>query len=138
MNIPFFDYGGSGQPLHFLHANGYPPACYEPLLGLLSTQYHVFGMSLRPLWKASNPADIKDWNPLSDDFLKFLDEKETGPLIAMGHSIGATVTLRAALLEPDRFRALVLIEPVLFPLYFMLEWNLAQDFWAGSPTAPKN
>jgi pimeloyl-ACP methyl ester carboxylesterase len=33
----------------------------------------------------------------------------------MGHSIGGTVTLMAALRKRDLFRALVLIEPVLFP-----------------------
>jgi pimeloyl-ACP methyl ester carboxylesterase len=137
MNIPFFDFGGTGKNLHFLHANGYPPACYDPLLQLLSTQYHVFGMSLRPLWKRSNPADIKDWNPLTDDFLKFLNEKKTGRLIGMGHSIGAIVTLRAAVKEPDRFHALVLIEPVIFPLYFMLEWNLARTFSLGHRLHPK-
>jgi pimeloyl-ACP methyl ester carboxylesterase len=137
MNTPFLDYGGSGKPLHFLHANGYPPACYDPLLKLLATQYRVFGMSLRPLWKGSNPADIHDWNPLSDDLLNFLDEHKIERLIGMGHSIGAIVTLRAALKEPNRFQALVLIEPVLFPLYFMLEWNLARAFGLGHRLHPK-
>jgi pimeloyl-ACP methyl ester carboxylesterase len=137
MNIPFFDHGGSGKPLHFLHANGYPPACYEPLLRLLSNHYHVFGMSLRPLWKGSNPAELKDWSPLSDDLLEFLDESRTSRIIGTGHSIGAIVTLRAALRQPDRFQALVLIEPVLFPLYFMLEWNLARTFGLGHRLHPK-
>ena len=70
--IPFFDLGGAGLPLHFLHANGYPPECYKPLLELLQTQYHVFGMLLRPLWPGSNPNDIQDWKPFSDDLLRFL------------------------------------------------------------------
>jgi pimeloyl-ACP methyl ester carboxylesterase len=137
MNIPFIDFGGSGKPLHFLHANGYPPACYKPLLELFTAHYHAFGMSLRPLWNGSNPADINDWNPLSEDLLMFLDEQKVNRLIAIGHSIGAIVTLRAALMEPNRFKALVLIEPVLFPLYFMLEWNLARAFGLGHQLHPK-
>ncbi|HKG53688.1 MAG TPA: hypothetical protein VKB04_05470, partial [Anaerolineales bacterium] len=59
--IPFIDLDGSGPPLHFLHANGYPPDCYRPFLELLQTQYHVFGMLLRPLWKAANPNQIHSW-----------------------------------------------------------------------------
>jgi pimeloyl-ACP methyl ester carboxylesterase len=137
MNIPYLDYGGTGKPLHFLHANGYPTACYDPILKLLYTQWHTFGMMLRPLWNGSNPSDIDDWNPLSEDLLLFLDNQKVDSLIGMGHSIGATVTLRAALKQPDRFQSLVLIEPVLFPQYFMLEWNLARIFGLGHRLHPK-
>lgn len=130
-SLPFLDHGGTGQALHFLHANGYPPACYEPLLDLLRSQYHVFGMTLRPLWHDSRPEDLHSWNPLSDDLLRFLDEKKTGPLIGMGHSIGAIVTLRAALREPGRFRALVLLDPVLFLPSHIRVWNLARMLGLG-------
>src|SRR5574339_992864 len=98
--IPFFDHGGSGDPLHFLHANGYPPACYQPLLGLLSSRNHVFGMLLRPLWPGARMDDLHDWNPLSDDLLAFLRQTGGPPVIAVGHSIGAIVSLRAALRDP--------------------------------------
>src|SRR5512141_382967 len=106
--IPYFDLGGDGLPLHFLHANGYPPDCYKPLFELLKTQYQVFGMLLRPLWKDSRPEDIRTWHSLSDDLRLFLSS-QAGPVIGVGHSIGATVTLRAALRDPSQFRALVLI-----------------------------
>ena len=53
--LPHFDLGGSGPPLHFLHANGYPPECYTPLLELLQTKYRVFVMYLRALWPDSKP-----------------------------------------------------------------------------------
>src|SRR6476660_6597427 len=95
--IPFFDLASSaGLPLHFLHANGYPPECYRPFLERLQTQYHVFGMLLRPLWPNSNPNEIQDWNPFSDDLLEFLTPPRPTPVIGVGHSIGAIVTLRAA------------------------------------------
>ena len=136
MNIPSLDFGGTGAPLHFLHANGYPPACYKPLLEKLATQYHTFGMLLRPLWPNSKPEEIKDWHPLSDDLLHFLDEQKRESVIGMGHSIGAIVTLRAALMEPSRFRALVLMDPVLFPRYYMLEWNLARTVGLGYRAHP--
>src|SRR5512146_796430 len=120
-----FDLSGAGQPLHFLHANGYPPQCYKPFLELLQTQYHVFGMLLRPLWPGSNPNEIQDWQPFSDDLLQFLAssaptaplsptgmisaDTQPAPVIGVGHSIGAIVTLRAALRDPSKFRALILL-----------------------------
>jgi pimeloyl-ACP methyl ester carboxylesterase len=129
--IPYLDFGGSGASLHFLHANGYPPAGYRPLMDLFKNEYHTCGMSLRPLWPDTRPSEIEDWSPFSEDLLRFLDEQDVNSVIGTGHSIGATVTLRAALREPDRFRALVLMEPVLFPRYLMLAWNLIRRSGLG-------
>jgi pimeloyl-ACP methyl ester carboxylesterase len=136
MNIPHFDLNGDGPPLHFLHANGYPPECYRPLLELLKREYRVFGMSLRPLWPDSNPDDIKDWNPFSDDLLRFLSSHETAPVIGVGHSIGAIVTLRAALRDQSKFRALVLIDPVLFPPRRLISWNFIRATGLGHRLHP--
>jgi pimeloyl-ACP methyl ester carboxylesterase len=113
--IPSLDFGGNGPALHFAHANSYPPECYRPLLAGLSARYHVFAMHQRPLWPDSRPAAINDWHPLTGDFFRFLDEQAPGPVIGVGHSLGGIVTLRAALRQPERFRALVLMDPVLFP-----------------------
>ncbi len=112
---PFIDLNGNGPPLHFAHANGYPPECYSPLLELLKSHYHIFGMYLRPLWPGSEPAEIQDWYPLTEDLFRFLDEQNPGPVIGVGHSLGGIVTLRAALRQPERFRAVILLDPVLFP-----------------------
>ena len=58
--------------MHFLHANGYPPACYGTLLERFRAKYHVFGMLLRPLWPAADPQAIRDWDPFSEDLRNFL------------------------------------------------------------------
>jgi pimeloyl-ACP methyl ester carboxylesterase len=145
-----FTYNNSGQLLHFLHANGYPPECYTPLFEHLKTEYKVFGMLLRPLWDDAKMEDLKSWHPLSDDLLRFLSDREPGfdtsennirttqptPVIGVGHSIGATVTLRAALRDPGIFRALVLIDPVLFVPSFMLNWHIARILGLGERFHP--
>jgi pimeloyl-ACP methyl ester carboxylesterase len=135
MKIPYFDVGSVGPPLHFLHANGYPPECYQPFLECLQTQYHVFGMLLRPLWQDSNPNDIRDWKPFSDDLLQFL-ASQPAPVIGVGHSIGALVTLRAALRDPSKFRALILIDPVLFVPSRLISWKLFYAIGLGDRVHP--
>lgn len=119
-----FEFGGNGLSLHFLHANGYPPECYRPLFELLKTEYRVFGMYLRPLWEDAKPQEIWNWHPLSDDLLRFITEREPYPVIGVGHSIGAVVTLRAALRDRRKFRALVLIDPVLFVPPLLAMWGV--------------
>jgi len=149
--IPFFDLDTSGQSLHFLHANGYPPECYKPFLELLQSQYHVFGMLLRPLWPESNPNDIRDWSLFSQDLLHFLAstastrresasplsaKSNTTQVIGVGHSIGAIVTLRAALRDPSKFRALILLDPVLFVPSRLIWWKFFYTFGLGDRVHP--
>jgi pimeloyl-ACP methyl ester carboxylesterase len=136
MSIPYFTLGENGTPLHFLHANGYPPECYRPLLSKLSEQYRVVCMRQRPLWPGSRPEEIKDWHPLTDDFLHFLDEHPAGPIIGIGHSVGGMVVLRAALRQPDRFRAVVLIDPVLFPPSVIHSWQVVSALGLGYQMHP--
>src|SRR5512139_2402146 len=138
-----FDFGGTGTPLHFLHANGYPPDCYRPLFELLKTEYHVFGMPLRPLWDEAKTDDIKDWQPFSDDLRSFLSSQpfdqtqgRPDPVIGVGHSIGAIVTLRTALRDPSKFRALVLIDPVLFVPRFLVNWHIIRMLGLGDRLHP--
>ena len=40
--------------------------------------------------------------------------------------MGGIALLRAALREPERFKAIVLLDPVLFPPYFIRAWNCIQ------------
>jgi pimeloyl-ACP methyl ester carboxylesterase len=118
--IAYTDFGGHGSSLHFLHANGYPPACYQPLMDLYKNKFRVSAMHLRPLWPGEKPEEIRSWHPFTDELLLFLEEQKINPVIGVGHSMGAIVTLRTALRKPDQFQALVLIDPVLFPPSFIV------------------
>ncbi|MFZ5904265.1 MAG: alpha/beta fold hydrolase [Chloroflexota bacterium] len=133
--IPFTAFSNHGPPLFFLHANGYPPACYKPFLRQF-TDYHVRAMHLRPLWPGQSPDGLRDWKPLTDDFLRFLDEQNAGRVLAVGHSLGAITILRAALKNPERFRAIVLIDPVLFPPRRIIAWNIVRALGLGYKTHP--
>lgn len=135
-NIPHFDLGGNGEPLHFLHANGYPPECYLPLFGHLQNDFHITGMKLRPLWDGANKDDVQDWHPYSDDLLRFLSDHQAGPVIGVGHSIGGIVTLRTAMCDPKKFRALVLLDPVLFIPPVLIGWNFIRAVGLGEKVHP--
>jgi pimeloyl-ACP methyl ester carboxylesterase len=127
--IPSQDFGGDGPNLLFLHANGYPPACYRPLLARLAKSYRVTAMLQRPLWEDSRPEDFRDWTLLSDDLLRFLDENASrAPEAVVGHSMGGIAALRAALRQPQRIQRLVLLDPVLLPPAFIALWNVALAF----------
>ena len=139
--IPHKKYN-EGTPLLFAHANGYPPDCYTPLFDLLNG-YQINAIRQRPLWDESQPKEIKDWHPLSDDLLRFMDEQKTDKPIAIGHSMGGIAILRAALREPERFSRVILRDPVLFPPYIIRfsnvirALNLARKLHPLVPAAQK-
>lgn len=134
--IPHFDHGGDGAPLHFLHANGYPPECYKTLLEHLQKNHRLFGMKLRPLWDNADRSELQDWHPYSEDMLRFLSDFEPDPVIGVGHSIGGIVTLRAAMREPKRFSAIVLLDPVFFIPPFLVMWNFFRAIGLGEKVHP--
>ena len=114
--IPFVDWGGEGPLLHLAHANGFPPATYRALVRKL-IGYHCLGYEARPLWGDGDPAKFHHWSELAMDLTRFLTQVAAGPVIGLGHSLGAVTTLFAAAARPDLFRAVVLIDPVIFPLH---------------------
>ena len=117
----------NGPLFLFAHANGYPPEAYRTFLLPFLDDFQVMALSLRPFWPGSDPDFLKDWKGFRDDYLDFLKELESNrrlpfhskigfnQVIGVGHSVGAMTSLMAAIEQPYLFRALVLIEPVLFP-----------------------
>lgn len=121
--LPFTDFGGSGPTLHLAHANGYPPQAYGPLIETLTPHYRVVSMLARPLWPNAQPDGLRDWQPLVDDLVQFLDSRGEAGIAGAGHSLGAMTTLLAALRRPDLFRAIVAIDPGLLSPLKSIAWG---------------
>ena len=145
--IPYDDFGGSGPPLHFSHANAYTPGCYRQFLEPLARDYHVLAAHHRPLWylapgheQAAPGEGTADWPAAAADLLRFLDQQGLERVIGVGHSLGAVSTMLAARQQPERFSAIVLIDPVFLPPH-VLETAAANPDHAparhgGGNTAP--
>jgi len=109
-----------GPLLIHAHANGYPPQVYRAFLDPFLDDYQVKAIYLRPFWPGSEPGSLTDWRLFRDDYLTALPShlKAAGgaeKLIGMGHSLGGMASLMAAIEKPEKFQALVLIEPTIFP-----------------------
>lgn len=112
---PYEQFGTQGMPLHFAHANGYPPGAYRALLGPLSRTFAIEAMYFRPLHPGRSLSDLRSWRQLADDLIRFLDERQRGPVVGAGHSLGAVCTMLAAAKRPDLFSRLIIMEPVFLP-----------------------
>lgn len=100
----------------FLAANGFPVRSYDFLLKELSDQWPLLGLENRGVWDKKVPPEGFDWHGHAEDLLASLEPGAIKlPTIGIGHSIGATVAALAARRHPERFRALVLIDPATVP-----------------------
>ncbi len=53
------------------------------------------------------------WMECGEELIEFVEQNADGKVIGIGHSFGATITLNAALLRPDLFHGIILMDPVL-------------------------
>lgn len=126
LSLPYLDSGGEKPVLHFSHANGFPTSVYLPLMSELAGDHRVVGLSHRGQDGLSE--EIRSWHRLAFDLIRFLESLEAGPVIGVGHSIGAVTTLFSAVRRPDLFSRIVLLDPVLLPAKLILLVRLMKLF----------
>jgi pimeloyl-ACP methyl ester carboxylesterase len=116
--------GAKAASVHFAHANGFNAQTYRSLLDPLADEMRVYASDLRGHGQttlAANPKGMRSWRIYRDDMLRLVQELDGKPQILAGHSMGATVSLIAALTRPNWVTGLVLVEPVILPQRF-LRW----------------
>jgi pimeloyl-ACP methyl ester carboxylesterase len=124
----FINWGGDGPLVHFAHATGLCAGAYTPLADILRPQLNILGLDDRGHGQTrapANPASLSNWDVFADDLEQFLIHLGN-PVIAMGHSRGAVVSLMLAIRRPDLIKALVLIDPTILPYSWMWWWYLAK------------
>lgn len=125
----YIDWGGKGALTHISHATGLCAHAYTPLVNLLTQDLRIVGIDDRGHGKTTAPAEtskLKNWEIFIDDLEVFLSSFQE-PVIAMGHSRGAVVSMLLALRRPELVRALVLIDPTILPFSVMWLVYLAKQ-----------
>ncbi|NMP32586.1 alpha/beta hydrolase [Thalassotalea sp. M1531] len=111
--IHFDKFSRHGEHVHFYGANGFPTKVYRSFINLLAENYTVSSLHNRATWPNQHPPKKLNWSIYADDLIRYLDSYIKHPVIGIGHSMGATTTLLAAIKRPDLFCKLVLIEPAM-------------------------
>ena len=119
----WIDWGGNGPSMVFAHANGFPIGSYRPLLDQLAGQFQITGWEARPLIEGTDPQEISGWQSLANDLKTGIENRFSRPVIGVGHSLGGVVNLLAGASHPELYRALVLLDPVIFSGFRSLVWG---------------
>jgi pimeloyl-ACP methyl ester carboxylesterase len=115
--IHYLDWGGSGYPVHLLHANGFCAGTYSPFVKHLTDELHIVASDLRGHGDSDQPnlKRVYNWHIFADDLKQLIEKTMTPPIIGMGHSLGAVTTYIAAAKYPRLFSAIILIDPTILP-----------------------
>jgi pimeloyl-ACP methyl ester carboxylesterase len=122
------NWGGSGAVALICHSIGFCAGVYTPLATLMTDHFQVQGFDSRGHGRTKAPADpenLKNWNIFYDDMEGFCQHIGR-PVIAIGHSMGGTVSMVAAVRRPELVRALIMIEPGIIPPEWILRTYLMQ------------
>ncbi len=96
--------------IQFSHANGFPGSSYNYLFSLMP-EYQINYVEKMGHGDYPLNNDLKNY---AAELIQDIEQSQDKPVIGMGHSAGAIVTLIAAGLRPDLFQHVVLLDPVLF------------------------
>jgi pimeloyl-ACP methyl ester carboxylesterase len=105
------EWPGQGDPILLLHATGFHSRCWNQVVRQLPGR-HVYAMDLR-FHGNSGSLGAADWSLMAEDIHRAIELLNLEHLVGVGHSIGGHLIARAAARAPQRFKHLVLIDPVI-------------------------
>jgi len=127
VSIAYSDSGGDGPAMVLSHGYLMDSSMFDPQVAALSPEYRVITWDQRGFGATRATEPFTYWDSASD-VLGLLDHLGIDEAVLGGMSQGGFVSLRAALLTPERVRALILIDsqagledPAAAPAYEQLE-----------------
>ena len=112
--IGVHEWAGVGDPVLLLHATGFHSRCWDQIVQRLP-EAHIFAVDLR-FHGTSGAGGEVDRVAMARDIDSLLDRLDLQKVLGVGHSLGGYIVARVAAENVDRFRELILIDPVIPPL----------------------
>ncbi len=107
-----FEWAGEGPTLFFAHATSFHARCWDQVIARLPGR-HAVAFDMRGHGGSDNPDPPLDWRDWGEDAAELARQLELRGAIAVGHSMGGHSVTIAAALDPRRFAALLLVDPVI-------------------------
>jgi pimeloyl-ACP methyl ester carboxylesterase len=108
VRLHYVDWGGSGEPLIFLTANGgRPERQFDALAPHFVDRFRVLGLTRRGQGESEKPTSGYDTDSRARDIVGFMDAMRIRRAHLAGHSIAGAEMTHLAVTFPDRVRRLV-------------------------------
>ena len=125
-----FEWGPRHSPegtILLAHATGFHARCWDTVARELAG-HHIVSVDLRGHGRSEKPA-ITNWDVFGADLAAVARELDLHEIVGVGHSMGGHAMTDAAAAESNRFRRLLLIDPVILSPddYAAPQWDLLGD-----------
>ena len=107
------EWPGDSDPVLLLHATGFHSRCWDSIARKLEG-IHVYAVDIR-FHGGSDRHGAVNWLLMASDIQALLARLDLKRVVGVGHSLGGFLTAYVAAQQPERFRQLVLIDPVILP-----------------------
>lgn len=114
VELAVYDWPGAGQPFLFVHANSFHGRCWDPVAAQMPGRHRI-ALDLRGHGQSDRPDPPYRWPDLADDLVALAAALDLRDVVGVGHSLGGYALILAAAAAPERFAALLLVDPVILP-----------------------
>lgn len=99
----------------FLHGFSDSAECWDPVVRAIDDHWGMVALDARGHGRSGLPEEPAGREAQAADAAAVLDDLATGPVVVVGHSMGAGTAMQLGQSRPDLVRGLVLEDPVLPP-----------------------
>ncbi|MDH5737938.1 MAG: alpha/beta hydrolase [Gammaproteobacteria bacterium] len=130
--ICWFEWGvkQASEPVILLvHATGFHARCWDAVVANLGDR-HVIAVDMRGHGRSSKEGPFT-WDWFGSDLTALIRSLDLEDIVGVGHSMGGHSVAQAAAALPDRFRRLVLVDPVIMSPEVYSQRERLHDAWLG-------
>lgn len=109
--LSVYEWAGTGDPVLLLHATGFHSRCWNEVVRCLPDR-HIYAADLRFHGSSDEHGEV-DWRLMAEDICQLIDHLQLTQVVGAGHSLGGHILARVAARGPERFKHIVLIDPVI-------------------------
>ena len=114
----FFEAAASAPQMMFMHATGFLPWLWQPVIQEFVPTYNVWAPFICDYRSCNPDAGGLSWDIIARDLSAFCRLQQIRNPLIVGHSMGATVSAIATAIYGLQPRGLILIEPIFLPDQF--------------------
>ncbi len=115
--LAVWEWPGLDPPFLFAHATGFHGRCWDRIIRMFPER-RCLAADARGHGRSSQPELPYHWRMLGRDLAATAEHWDVRDAIGIGHSSGGHATVQAAALRPHAYRALLLVDPTIFPMEY--------------------
>jgi lipase len=112
--LAVWEWPGEDPPFLFAHATGFHGRCWDQIIHMFPER-HCLATDARGHGRSSQPRLPYHWRTFGRDLAAVAEHWDVRDALGIGHSSGGHSTVQAAALRPRTYRALLLLDPTIYP-----------------------